>query len=43
MTQHTALKLHVPEPSGRPGCKTDFSFLRVSPAGAVRRPSPDCH
>ncbi len=42
MTPHTALKLHVPEPSGRPGHKTDFSFLRVSPAGAVRRPPPDC-
>ena len=41
MTLHTALKLHVPEPSGRPGCKTDFSFLNVSPAGAVRRPPPD--
>ena len=41
MTTHTALRLHVPEPTGRPGCKTDFSFLRVSPAGAVRRPSPD--
>ena len=41
MTSHTALKLHVPEPTGRPGCKTDFSFLRVSPAGAVRRPPPD--
>ncbi|RIE00021.1 3-methyl-2-oxobutanoate dehydrogenase (2-methylpropanoyl-transferring) subunit alpha [Simplicispira hankyongi] len=42
MTSHTALKLHVPEPTGRPGCKTDFSFLSVSPAGAVRRPPPDC-
>ena len=41
MTSHTALRLHVPEPTGRPGCKTDFSFLRVSPAGAVRRPPPD--
>jgi 2-oxoisovalerate dehydrogenase E1 component alpha subunit len=41
MTTHTALRLHVPEPTGRPGCKTDFSFLRVSPAGAVRRPPPD--
>ena len=41
MTSHTALKLHVPEPTGRPGCKTDFSFLRISPAGAVRRPPPD--
>ncbi len=42
MTSHTALKLHVPEPTGRPGCKTDLSFLRASPAGAVRRPPPDC-
>ena len=41
MKPHTALKLHVPEPTGRPGCKTDFSFLNVSPAGAVRRPPPD--
>ena len=32
------LKLHVPEPPGRPGRTTDFSYLRVSPAGAVRRP-----
>jgi len=41
MTPHTALKLHVPEPTGRPGCKTDFSYLSVSPAGAVRRPPTD--
>ncbi|GAB2539561.1 MULTISPECIES: 3-methyl-2-oxobutanoate dehydrogenase (2-methylpropanoyl-transferring) subunit alpha [unclassified Simplicispira] len=41
MTSHSALKLHVPEPTGRPGCKTDFSFLSISPAGAVRRPPPD--
>ena len=41
MTSHTALRLHVPEPTGRPGCKTDFSYLSVSPAGAVRRPPPD--
>jgi 2-oxoisovalerate dehydrogenase E1 component alpha subunit len=32
------LRLHVPEPSGRPGCATDFSYLHVSEAGAVRRP-----
>jgi 2-oxoisovalerate dehydrogenase E1 component alpha subunit len=32
------LRLHVPEPSGRPGHATDFSFLHASPAGAVRRP-----
>jgi 2-oxoisovalerate dehydrogenase E1 component alpha subunit len=41
MTQHQALRLHVPEPSGRPGCATDFSYLHVSPAGAVRRPPVD--
>jgi 2-oxoisovalerate dehydrogenase E1 component alpha subunit len=33
-----ALRLHVPEPSGRPGQVTDFSYLHLSPAGAVRRP-----
>ncbi|MCL4737962.1 MAG: thiamine pyrophosphate-dependent dehydrogenase E1 component subunit alpha [Burkholderiaceae bacterium] len=35
------LRLHVPEPSGRPGHETDFSFLHVSPAGAARRPPVD--
>lgn len=38
MTDQAALRLHVPEPSGRPGCETDFSYLHLSPAGAVRRP-----
>ncbi|MCO5122887.1 MAG: 3-methyl-2-oxobutanoate dehydrogenase (2-methylpropanoyl-transferring) subunit alpha [Rhizobacter sp.] len=32
------LHLHVPEPTGRPGHGTDFSYLHVSPAGAVRKP-----
>ena len=32
------LRLHVPEPSGRPGHATDFSYLHLSRAGAVRRP-----
>jgi len=41
MSQHPALRLHVPEPSGRPGHTTDFSYLHVSPAGAVRRPPVD--
>ncbi|HQQ70914.1 MAG TPA: 3-methyl-2-oxobutanoate dehydrogenase (2-methylpropanoyl-transferring) subunit alpha [Alicycliphilus sp.] len=41
MTPHTALRLHVPEPTGRPGCKTDFSYLSVSPAGSVRKPPTD--
>jgi 2-oxoisovalerate dehydrogenase E1 component alpha subunit len=35
------LHLHVPEPSGRPGHGTDFSYLRLSPAGAVRKPPVD--
>ncbi len=34
----SALRLHVPEPSGRPSCETDFSYLHLSPVGAVRRP-----
>ena len=33
------LSLHVPEPSGRPGHATDFSYLHLSPAGEVRRPA----
>ena len=32
------LRLHVPEPTGRPGHETDFSYLRLSRAGEVRRP-----
>ncbi len=35
------LRLHVPEPSGRPGCHTDFSYLHLSTAGEVRRPAID--
>ena len=35
---HGPLRLHVPEPSGRPGHKTDFSYLHLSRAGEVRRP-----
>ena len=41
MMEHQPLRLHVPEPSGRPGCATDFSYLHVSQAGAVRRPPVD--
>ncbi|HET8745426.1 MAG TPA: 3-methyl-2-oxobutanoate dehydrogenase (2-methylpropanoyl-transferring) subunit alpha [Ramlibacter sp.] len=41
MSQHEPLRLHVPEPSGRPGSPTDFSYLHVSEAGAVRRPPVD--
>ena len=32
------LRLHVPEPTGRPGHPTDFSYLRLASAGAARRP-----
>jgi len=38
MSQNKPLRLHVPEPTGRPGRETDFSYLHVSPAGAARRP-----
>lgn len=42
MTQaYEPLRLHVPEPSGRPGCKTDFSYLHLTDAGTVRKPSID--
>ncbi len=41
MSEYGPLKLHVPEPTGRPGCKTDFSYLHLSPAGAVRKPEID--
>ncbi len=35
------LRLHVPEPTGRPGRETDFSYLHLSPAGALRKPAVD--
>ncbi len=35
------LHLHVPEPSARPGQETDFSYLNLAEAGAVRRPKID--
>ena len=41
MNPYPPLKLHVPEPSARPGRETDFSYLHVSPAGAVRQPPID--
>jgi 2-oxoisovalerate dehydrogenase E1 component alpha subunit len=41
MSKDEPLRLHVPEPTGRPGCPTDFSYLRLSPAGSVRRPEVD--
>src|SRR5690606_35389352 len=42
MRQETPpLRLHVPEPSGRPGHATDFSYLPLSAAGEVRKPALD--
>ena len=41
MSPYPPLRLHVPEPTGRPGRETDFSYLQLSPAGAVRRPAVD--
>jgi len=41
MSQSNPLTLHVPEPTGRPGCQTDFSYLRVNPAGSARKPPVD--
>lgn len=41
MTHDQPLRLHVPEPSGRPGQHTDFSYLGLQPAGAARKPDLD--
>ncbi|HET6264479.1 MAG TPA: hypothetical protein VFD95_06465, partial [Usitatibacter sp.] len=41
MDRNSPLRLHVPEPTGRPGLATDFSYLYLSPAGAIRRPPLD--
>ncbi|TMH31574.1 MAG: 3-methyl-2-oxobutanoate dehydrogenase (2-methylpropanoyl-transferring) subunit alpha [Betaproteobacteria bacterium] len=41
MTPREPLRLHVPEPTGRPGRHTDFSYLRLSAAGEVKRPPLD--
>ncbi len=38
MKTRQPLQLHVPEPSARPGHETNFSYLHLSPAGAVRKP-----
>jgi 2-oxoisovalerate dehydrogenase E1 component alpha subunit len=41
MSPRKPLRLHVPEPTGRPGHDTDFSYLHLSRAGEVRRPPVD--
>jgi 2-oxoisovalerate dehydrogenase E1 component alpha subunit len=34
-------KLHIPQPTARPGEEPDFSYLNLSEAGAVERPATD--
>jgi len=34
-------RIHIPQPTARPGEAPDFSYLALSPAGAVDRPEPD--
>lgn len=41
MTGTKALRLHIPEPSARPGDKPDFSGLRIPPVGVLDRPAPE--
>ena len=41
MNEYAPLRLHVPEPTGRPGCQTDFSYLRLDDAGRIRKPPID--
>ena len=38
MKTQNALRLHVPEPTGRPGERTDFSYLKLESAGSVPKP-----
>ncbi|MDR6679869.1 thiamine pyrophosphate-dependent enzyme [Pseudomonas oryzihabitans] len=41
MSDYPPLQLHVPEPSGRPGRPTDFSYLQLCPAGRAEKPPVD--
>src|SRR5262245_13306328 len=41
MKKKQPLRLHVPEPSARPGQHTDFSYLQLTPAGEARKPPID--
>ena len=34
-------KLHIPQPTARPGETPDFSYIELSEAGAVARPPED--
>ena len=37
----TQSRLHIPRPTARPGEEPDFSYLNLSPAGEVEKPSID--
>ena len=39
---YAPLRLHVPEPKGRPGDAPDFSHMRLGTPGALGRPALDC-
>ncbi len=41
MSDFGPLKLHVPEPVGRPGDEPDFSYIDIPKAGGVRMPAVD--
>jgi len=41
MSDYPPLRLHVPEPSGRPGRPTDFDYLQLCPAGRAAKPPID--
>jgi 2-oxoisovalerate dehydrogenase E1 component alpha subunit len=41
MTDRPPLKLHIPEPTSRPGDKADFSAIAPPPAGSALRPPID--
>ena len=43
MSTAKPLRLHVPEPSSRPGDKPNFSHIDVPQAGSVPRPETDCN
>jgi 2-oxoisovalerate dehydrogenase E1 component alpha subunit len=34
-------RLHVPRAPARPGEKSDFSYVQISPPGAAARPDPN--
>lgn len=41
MSKSSKLSLHVPEPLSRPGDEPNFSYLKMSKAGELRRPPVD--